>query len=186
MQLPKWRTTPSGRPPVTVATRAHVDAKVAHDRLLHREIFVKLRRDARPAHLPRTVRTLRGQRHVVGFIDARGPAAIGARAIRRTRFATWSARRLRRDPTRERRGLTVHCPPRGLEFVFQFFVFATQPLSLGFRAPQILAQPVDLPRLIVDDLLRVPGAWIVRTPLHAPVMPEPRSKYKYGILDSQH
>jgi hypothetical protein len=42
-----------------------------------------------------------------------------------------------------------------LELVFQFLVFEAQPLPLLLRTPQVLAEPVDFPALVVNDLLRV-------------------------------
>ena len=60
-----------------------------------------------------------------------------------------------RQAARKRRRLPVRAAPRHLEFFFQPFVFAAQPIAFDLRAHQIFAQPFDLSRLIVDDLLRV-------------------------------
>lgn len=171
--------------PVAVATGAHVDAKVAHDRPLHREVFVKLRRDACPADRTRTVRTAGGQWHVVGLIDVPGSPPIGAPPIRGPWFAPRTSRRVRGHAARERCRLAIHRAARRLEVVFQFLVFTPQPLTLGFRPPKIFTEPLDLARLVLDDLLRVTGTISRSAIRHADVMPEPRLKYKYGILDSQ-
>ena len=170
---------------VAVATGAHVDAKVAHDRPLHREVFVKLRRDACLADRTRTVRTPGRQWHVVGLIDARRPPTIGAPPIRGAWFAPRASRRVREHAARERSRLAIHRAARRLEVIFQFLVFTPQPLTLGFRSPKIFTEPLDLARLVLDDLLRVTGTIIRSAIRHAEVMPEPRLKYKYGILNSQ-
>ena len=61
---------------------------------------------------------------------------------------------------------------RRLELLFQFLVFAPQPLALRFRPAQILAQPLILARCSLDDLLRVGGGGSARRARHAPVMPD--------------
>ena len=83
----------------------------------------------------------------------------------------------------ERRGRTRHRAARGLEFVFQFLVFAPQPLAFGFGPAQVVTQPFDLPCLILNDLQRVTGRRMVSAPRHSTVMADSRSKYKYEILD---
>ena len=89
-----------------------------------------------------------------------------------------------RPATRERRGLAIRATPRHLEFFAQAFVFAAQPLAFVLRPHQILAQSVDLSRLIVDDLLGVTRRRRVRrAPRHAPVMPNPRKKYKSNHVE---
>ena len=106
-------------------------------------------------------------------------ASVGARANHRQRRA--SARPTRvgdARATRERRGLPRDGAARRLEFLFQFLVFATQSLALGFRPAQVLAQPLDLPPLIVNDLLGVARRRAVVALWHAPVMPDLRTEYK--------
>jgi hypothetical protein len=71
-----------------------------------------------------------------------------------------------------------------IELFFQPVIFATQPLPLRLRPAQIFAQPFDLTRLVVDDLLRIAGRRLSSARRHATVIANPRSKYKYGILDS--
>ena len=154
-------------------TGAHVDAKMAHDRPLHGEVFVKLRRDVCPADRTRTVRTAGGQWHVVGRIDAPGALTIGAPPIRGAGFAPRASRRVR-YAARERCRLAIHRAARRLEVVFQFLVFTPQPLTLGFRPPKIFTEPRDIARLVLNDLLRVTGTIIRSAIRHADVMPEPR------------
>jgi hypothetical protein len=81
---------------------------------------------------------------------------------------------------RERRGLAIDRPPRRVEFLFQLFVVATQPLPLRFRPPEVFAQALDLARLILDDLLRV-ARGVLRPLGHAPVKPNSRKKYKSKV-----
>jgi hypothetical protein len=56
---------------------------------------------------------------------------------------------------RERGRLPGRAPPRHLELLLQPLVLAPQAISLNLRAPEVLAEAIDLPRLIVDDLLRL-------------------------------
>jgi hypothetical protein len=164
--------------PMTHATLTDRHPEVAHDRALHREVLMKLRRGARPAHRSRTVRTLRRQRRVVRLVDVDRTPALPAGPIRRAWLAPGSARGRLGRSSRERRRLAIHGPARSLKLVFQLVVFAPQSLAFGFGAAQVLAQPVDLPRLIVDDLLRVTRRLVTGAQRHASVMPDRRSKYK--------
>ena len=82
---------------------------------------------------------------------------------------------------RERGGLAGRGASGGLEVLFQFLVLAPQPLALRFRSSQILVQPLVLTTQFLDDLLRRAVRRIAIR--HARVMPKPRSKYKYEILD---
>jgi hypothetical protein len=72
---------------------------------------------------------------------------------------------------------------RRLELLFQFLVFAPQALPLGFGAAQILAQPVDLPLLLGDDLMRVTRRRGIVALRHAAVMPDLRKKYKSNHVE---
>jgi hypothetical protein len=45
------------------------------------------------------------------------------------------------------------------------------PLRLG--PAQVLAQPLDLARLLVDDLLRIARGGIISVPVHALLIAEP-------------
>jgi hypothetical protein len=97
---------------------------------------------------------------------------MGARAVPGPRFAPWHTGRGDGGAARKRRGLAIHGAARGVEFVFQLLVFTAQPLPLGFRAPEILTQPIDLARLLVDDSLRVRRRWFRGTVRDAGVMPD--------------
>jgi hypothetical protein len=79
--------------------------------------------------------------------------------------------------------LSIDRAPRSLELVFQFVVLAPQALPFRLRAAEVFAQALDLARLVVDDLLGIAGRRLGATD-HATVMPNPRSKYKYEVLDS--
>jgi hypothetical protein len=68
--------------------------------------------------------------------------------------------------------------PRGLELLFQPFVFAPQPIGFDLRPLQILALPLDFVGWVVDDLLRVTGRRIHGAASHATVMPDSRAQYK--------
>ena len=117
------------------------------------------------------------------LVHVRGPAPMAATPIGGAALSAWPAGRgLRRVPG-ERRGLAIHGAAGRFELVFQLLVFAPQPLTLGFRAPQVFTQPLDLPRLIVNDLLRVRWRRVVGAPRHAEFMSDSRHLYKYEISD---
>ena len=165
---------------------SNVDVKAAHTRSLHGELFLVLGRDADAAHRPVTMRTRDRQRRRVGLVDVRGPRATGAAAIGRTRFATRTLRVRPASATRERSGLAVYRAPRRLEVVLQLLILAPQPLALGFRAAQVLAQPRVVSSELFDDLLRVSRRRRLVALRHAAVMPNPRSKYKREMRVSVH
>ena len=171
--------------PLALRAATDVHVKGADDRPLRRQVFLILPRDTLGAHRARALRADRGQRRLVGLVDPRRRPAGGAHAIRRARLAAGPSRL--RDPraARKGRGLAIHRSPSGIELVFQLLVFAPQPLALRFRSPKIFTEPFDFACLIFDDLLRVTGTIIRSAIRHADVMPEPRLKYKYGILNSQ-
>jgi hypothetical protein len=90
---------------------------------------------------------------------------------------------LLRQATRERRRLTVGAPTRHLELLFQPLVFTPQAVAFDLRALQVLFETLNAPGLIVDDLVRLSGWRILRAPRHAPVMPNPRKKYKSNHVE---
>jgi hypothetical protein len=98
--------------------------------------------------------------------------------IRGTRFSTRSPRLRDAHAARERRSLAIHGAARGVEFLFQFVVFATEALPLGLRATQILAESLDLTDVLFNDVLRVTRRRLIATLRHAPVMPDSRAQYK--------
>lgn len=74
---------------VTLQALADVDAKVPHDRTLHRDVFLVLGHDAR---LGQTVRTPRGQPRLGRLVDARGQAPMRPPAVGRATLATGALR----------------------------------------------------------------------------------------------
>jgi hypothetical protein len=76
----------------------------------------------------------------------------------------------------------VSTRPRGLELVFQLLVFTAQPLALGLRSAQILAQSINLPALLVDDLLRITRDRSIVALRHATLMPDSLAGYKWKSL----
>jgi hypothetical protein len=103
--------------------------------------------------------------------------------IRHPRLSSRATRARDALPAGKRCRLPIHRPPRGVELVFQLLVFAGQPLPLRFRPPEILAQAVDLPTLLVDDLLRVARAR-VNGSRHRMLMPDSRAEYKRKLRTS--
>ena len=168
---------PALHPAVALPTDANRDAKLADHGPLNRQIFLKLRGDPRALHLTAAVRTLRGQRRVVGLIHVRRSRRTAVPPIGGAGLAARPARSRHHGVPREGRRLAIPRAPRRLEFAFQSVVFPPQPLSLRFRPPQVLAQPLDLPMLLLDDLLTVTRR-VVRGRRHAIVMPDPRKEYK--------
>lgn len=163
---------------VTLAALADGHTKLVHDGSLHRQIFLVLRHHATAAYRPATIWTVRGQRRLMGEIDARGRAAVGSAAVRDARLAPWSLGMFFGQPARKRCRLPIRPPTRHVEFVFQPLVFAPQAIALDLRPQEVFLQSFDLTRLIVDDLLRVTRRRIWRAPSHASVMPDSRVQYK--------
>ena len=132
-----------------------VDVKGAHDRALHRQLFLILRGDAHRAHRAVAVWAPLRQARLVCLIDLRWRSPVGARAVCSAGFPsrpTWGGHA---RPARERRRLAIDGAARGVELFFQFFVFAPESLPLRFRSTQVFAEPFDLATLLVNDLLRV-------------------------------
>jgi hypothetical protein len=164
----------------TPLTLSNVDVKRAHDRSHGRQVFLVLRREARFDHRARTARTDGRDRRFVRFIDMQGNGSLRRPPICRTWLAPGPSWVHGGPILGKRRRLPTPGPPRRFEFLAQSFVFAPQPLdlspqrlALSFGAFGTFAQRVDL------------GAGGIGGPLfrHADVMPEPRKKYKYGMLD---
>ena len=82
---------------------------------------------------------------------------------------------------REGRRLARDRATRRLELVFQLVILTTQPLPFRLRPAEIIPQPLNLPRLVIDDLLRIAGGRLSTARRHATVIANSRSKYKYGI-----
>src|SRR5262249_12377912 len=176
---------PALHAPVALRAFADVDAKVADDRPLDGQILVVLRHDAPLAHPAATVRTPRRQPRVVAFVNVRGKRSMCAPSIGRAALAAGSLRVGFRKATRKWSGQSMGFAACGLELLSQPFVFTAETIAFDLRPSQVFAQAFDLARLIVDDPLRVRRRRIRRTPRHAAVMPERRSKYKPEIRDSR-
>ena len=101
-------------------------------------------RSGRGAPAPSQCGHCDGSGAVVGLIDVRGAAAVGAHAIGGAGLATRPPRLRDARAAGERRRLAIDGAARRIELLFQFLVFAPQPLALGFRPTQILAQLLDL------------------------------------------
>jgi hypothetical protein len=176
---------PTLHAPPTLRAPADVHMKGPHQRTLHRELFLILRRDPGLAHGAVTVRTLRRQRGVVRLVNVRGPRPMGATPICGPRLSTGSRRLGHAGPAREGRRLTGTGAPCGVELLFQLLVFAPQPLPLGFRPAQIVFESLDASRLVVNDLLRILWRGVIAL-RHAPVMPDSRAQYKREMRVSSH
>jgi len=169
-----------------VAVRALADrhAEGADDRPLDRQLFLILQRHSPPAHGMLAPRTVRRQRRLIRLVDVPRRAALSPSTIGRPRLAAGAPRRGGAGAAREWRGLSIDRATRRLEFLFQCLVLTPQALPLRLRAAQVLAQALDLARLIVDDLLGIARWCLGPSPRHAIVIAKARSKYKYEILDS--
>jgi hypothetical protein len=167
------------------AGRALADGhlKRSDDGPLDRQLFLVLRRHAHQAHGPLAVRARRRQRRRIGGVDVPRRLTMPAAAIGRAGPTARPPRAADPRPPRERRRLPIHGTPRRFELVFQLGVFAPEPLPLRFRAAQVLAQPLVVPAQFVNDLLRIPRRRRLLGRRHAEVMPNPRSPYKYEILN---
>jgi len=125
--------------PPTPPALANLHTKRADDRPLHRQLFLILGRHAQAAHGALTMRTLRGERRLVGLVDVRGRTAMRVRAMRRAGLSARATRSRDARPAGEGRGLPRDCASRSVELLFQVFVFPPQALTLRFRAPEVLA-----------------------------------------------
>lgn len=163
---------------VTLPALADGHTKLVHDGSLHRQIFLVLRHHATAAYRSAAVWTVRGQRRLMGDIDARGRSAVGFAAVGDAGLAPRSLGMFFRQASGKRRRLPIRTAARHVEFVFQPLVFAPQAIALDLRPQQVFLQSVDLTRLIVDDLLRVGWRRILRAPRHDTVMPDSRRQYK--------
>jgi len=165
-------------------TATNEDVKPADHWTLCGQLFLILDGGADAVHRAMTMRTRRGQRCHVPFVDVPRGRSMRATAIRRTSFPARAPRLRDAAPARKGRRLAMDRSPRGLQVVFQLLVFATQALPFGFRSAQVLAQPLDLLSLLVDDLLGVAWGRGLVALRHAAVMPNSRSKYKQEMRAS--
>lgn len=173
-------------PTTALRALADVDVEPADDRPLHGQFFLILRRHPRAAYGRGAVRAGGGQRRRVRLVDVRRRAPMGARTIGGAGLVPRPSRLRDARATRERRRLAIDGAPRRVEFVFQFLVFAPQPLPLRLRPPQVFLQLRDATRVLVDDLLGI-ARWCSLVALrHAPVMPDSRAPYKRELRVSAH
>ena len=163
---------------VTLPALAHRDTKLMDDGALDGQVFLVLRDDAAAPHRSAAVRTLRGQRRVVGHVDARRRAPMGRAAVHGARLAPRALGMLLRQAAGKRRRLAVGTAACHLEFLFQPFVLTAQPVAFDLRAFQIFTEPLDLSRLVINDLVLIFGRRIRRASRHATVMPDSRAQYK--------
>lgn len=182
------RRLPGMAPLHATATRAaatNLDGEGAHDRPNDREILLVLLRGANTAQAARTMRTRRGQRRVMAFVDLGGNRAMGFAPIRAARPSAGASRSPRRGAARERRRLAIHLAARVVELIFEVLdlfaervAFVAVAIAVSIRPLMLASQPLDfalLPLELGNQLLtrrRVPLR------LHASVMPCLSTKYK--------
>ena len=123
---------------------SNVNVKASDERPLHGQLFLVLPREALRTDCAAAVGTAGRQRRLIRFVDVARRGAMPAPAVRAARFAAGPLRRRRAGAARKRRRLPGAGAPRRFEFLFQLLVLAAQPLPLGFRSPQVLAQSLDL------------------------------------------
>ncbi len=170
---------------MTLPALADGDVKLVHDRTLHGQIFLVLRHDAVGLNRPAAIGALGRQRRLVGDIDAGRRGPMPAAAIRGPRFATRPLGMRLRQTARKRGRLAGGAAARHLQFLFQPVVLAAQPVALDLRALQILAEPLDLPHLVVNDLSRIRRRRIRGTARHAMLMTDSRAQYKRKMRTSR-
>ncbi len=169
---------PPLHPPAALRALADVDVETTHNRPLHREFLLILRRDPDVPHRASAVGARTRQGRGVGLVDVPRRAPMRMRAVACARATTRALRRQGARAARERRGLPIDRAARRVERVFQFVVFAPQPLPFDFRAPQVFLELRDAARLLLDDLLRVLRRRFRATRRHGPVMPDSPRQYK--------
>ena len=164
---------PALHAPPTRSAVADRDAKLVNDGPLHRQVFLVLRDDPAATHRPAAIRTDVRQRRFMPDIDVHGQLSMRFPAVGRARLAARSLGVFFRQAARKGRRLAVRAPTRHLKFFLQPLVLAPQPIAFDLRALQVLFQPLNAARLIVDDLARITGRrrvlWRSR---HATVMPD--------------
>ncbi len=166
----------------TLRAVPNVDGKRAHQGPHRRHLFLILHRDGRLAHGSRARWTDGRERGVVGFVNLGRNGPVRATAIGRSGLAAGASRVLRRPVLGKRRGLSESCTPCGLEFLAQALVVASQPFVLP---PQRIAFLLGAFGALAKRVAAVRRFSRVRRPRirHVDVMPDPRQKYKYDLLD---
>ena len=142
------------------------------------DLFLILRGAPGLAQRACTRGTLGGQRRIVPLVHVRGARAMGAAPVGPAGSAAWPFRVSHARVSGKRRRLSRARATCRLKILFQLLVFPTQPLPLGLRPAQILAQPIDLATLLLDDLLRIPGSGVLGPLRHTMLMPDSTRQYK--------
>ena len=169
---------------VALAALPDRDAKLVHHGALDRQVFLVLRDHALSADGAATVRALRGQRRLMRVVDVARRGTMRLPAIGGARLAARPLGMRLRQAARKRRRLAIRAALRHLEFFLQSLVLAAQPVALDLGAPHVLAEPLVLAPQILDDLLGTTRRrHVLRAPRHAPVMPNPRTKYKSNHVE---
>jgi hypothetical protein len=163
------------------ATPSDADLKGTDHDPWDRQLFLVLRRYTGLDDAIAATGTARRQRRLMRFIDARWHAPTGLGTIGVARLAP-RAFRIFLQRFRKWRCLSIARPAGLIELSLQMVDLLTQALvlsaqyfSLALRAFCALANRVDL----FARWYRI-GRPLIR---HVDVMPDPRKKYKYGILD---
>jgi hypothetical protein len=177
---------PTLHAPMALGALANGDLEAADHRRLDRQLLLILGGDPHGPDRAVALRALRGERRRIRLIDVGRRTAMPVPPMGSAGFAAAAPWVCHAGAPRERGGLPRDRAARRLELLFQFLVFAAQPLAFRFRAAQILAQPVDLSPLLVNDLLRGSRRRRLVALRHTTVMPDRRSKYKRQIRTRLH
>jgi hypothetical protein len=196
--------------PATLPAAADMHVKPTHVRPDDGQIFLGLRGDPRLPHPSAAVRTRGWQRHVNRFVDVRRWPTMGVTTMSRTAPPSRPPAGSGRCALRERRRLPFPRSPRGRQRLRQSLDLPPQPVPLAFQSRLVTGQLIPIPsqlpslplqpRIVLADAFRFAtrpfnlAAQLLQLALgvvdrsgfalrHASVMPDPRSKYKYGILD---
>ncbi len=168
--------------PMAVPALANRHAEFMHHGTLHRQIFLVLGHHAASGDRPAAVRAGGRQGRFMHHVNPRWRAAVRLTARGRARFAARSLGVFFGQPARTRRRLAVGAAARHLELLFQPLVLAPQPAAFDLRPQEVLPQPLDLPRQILDGPRRVPRRRILWRTRHATVMRDSRAQYKREML----
>jgi hypothetical protein len=163
-------------PPTASVAPADMQIKLADDDARDRELLLVLRRDGRFHDWTQARRTLRGERHVVPFIDPWRHPPMAFPAVRTPSLPAWTFGILLQR-FRKRRRLSESGAPRVVQLSLEMLdllpetlVFAAQSLAVALRFLGALA-PVG----VIRSTIRVVRCGRIR---HAEVMPEFLAPYK--------
>lgn len=167
--------------PAAARTATDVHVKLADHDTRHGELFLILVDDASRHHRTGAVRTVRGQRRRVAFIDVSGTSPPCLRPIPTAGFPAWSLR-MRLHRLRKRRRLPASGPPCVIELSFELVDLLTKPFSVALPVLLLTSQRIALAlgllgALTPIDVAAIRLAWLRRF-WHAAVMPEISVEYK--------